>query len=211
MIDLSQEVLISLIIKSFLCGVGLGIFYDVIRMFKVFLGVKYTKQVYSSGKLRRVVEYIVTFIFDIIFWIAVGLISIILIYSINGGVFRGMTYFWMLSGFLLYYFTVGTWVLKLTVFLDKKIKKALYSIAKLLILPLRRAFDRIICLYRLTIGKFIGKIKDRIKDKKEKRKNQAMLCEKEKQEVLGKEDFVYVDQKTRYKREGRINFGNKSA
>ena len=203
MINLSQEVIIALIIKSFFCGVGIGCFYDNIRMLKMFFGVEYGKASSSPSKPQSVVRFVVTFVCDIVFWIVVAITSIILIYATSGGVFRGLTYICMSSGFLLYYFSIGQLVLKLNAFITKKIKRLVLSVAKLLIFPIRWLCCGIIHIYRLTIGRIIDKIVSGIKKKLEKRKE---LCTNSAQDEE-KEAFVYVTREERYKREGRINFG----
>ena len=81
-----------------------------------------------------------------------------LIYRMGGGIFRAFTYGSMAIGFILYYFTVGKLTLRLTDIIIGFLKKILKKIAFLLLLPVKKIFLLIFCLYRLTIGKIIGKI-----------------------------------------------------
>lgn len=205
MIDLSQEALIALLIKSFLSGVALGVFYDLIRAFKMFFGVSYTRPTTDRSVAVRAVAYAVTFLTDILFWIIVGITSVLLMYSVGGGVFRGLTYVGLIGGILLYYFSIGRLMLRVSEAVVNFIKKVLRRVAKILAVPFVWVGRRAIFLFHLTIGKFIGKIKDRRARKKARA--EIDLVEKEAPDSGGKEEFVYVDGKNGYKRDGRISFG----
>lgn len=237
MIDLSQTLLAELFIKSFLTGVVLGIFYDVIRTFKMFCGVRYDDSVWGIKKFRssekkgegnddggeeavivskdepssvkKAVTFTVTFFCDLFFWLVVGIVSIILIYDISEGVFRGMVYLGMAFGFLLYYFTIGKLVLFLMLKITDLIKMLLYKLIKILLFPLRALMRGIIFIYRLTIGKFIGKIKVRVKLWLKTRREAKKACRESQADAEsdgGKEDFVYVSENCGYRRDGRIRF-----
>jgi len=205
MIDLSQEVLLALLIKSFIAGVALGVLYDFIRAFKMFFGVRYARPIVKRSVAVRVLAYIVTFLTDILFWIVVGVTSILLMYGVGGGVFRGLTYFGLAVGGLLYYFSIGRLVLKVSEAAVIFVKRAVRRSARILAKPLVWVGRGLIFLFHLTIGKFIGKIKDR-------RAQRKKCAEIEPDEATaldggGKEEFVYVDGKNGYKRDGRISFG----
>lgn len=215
MIDLSQEVLVSLMVRSFLCGLILGVVYDVIRTVKMFFGVSYCKtESCTLPSANKVILYIVTFLTDLIFWLFTGLISIALLYQIGGGVFRGMTYACMAIGFVIYYFTLGRLILKLNSSIVSFIKKLLNKLVALMLLPVKKAVKGIIYLYHLTIGKIIGKIKEEWCLSRAKKRE----CAQEEFEALsdgvlsdGKEDLVYVDGRTGYRKSGRVSFGGKSS
>ncbi|MBE6685102.1 MAG: hypothetical protein E7592_05585 [Ruminococcaceae bacterium] len=205
MIDLSQQVLLALLIKSFLAGVVLGVFYDLIRAFKMFFGVRYALPIVKRSVAVSVLAYIVTFLTDILFWIVVGITSILLMYGVGGGVFRGLTYLGLAVGALLYYFSIGRLVLKVSETVVTFVKRVVRRVAKILAMPFVWVGRGLIFLFHLTIGKFLGKIKDRRAQKKK-------CAEIEPDEATafedgGKEEFVYVDGKNGYKRDGRISFG----
>ena len=206
MIDLTQKELAILLLRGFLLGIALGIFYDVIRFVKAFFFVNYTKGGAQPRGFKKAVALTVTFVTDVIFWIMVAVTSILLLYSV-GGIFRGMIYPAMLAGFLLYYLTVGRLVLKLLVRLTKAIKSLLLWVLKLLWRPFFSLHRGIISLYHLTIGKILGTIKSKIKVARERRK--APQCEEAVALPPGKEELVYVNGKTGYKREGRIRLPSK--
>lgn len=205
MIDLSQEVLLSLLIKSFILGVALGVFYDFIRAVKMFFGVRYAHPIVKSSAVVNVFSYAVTFLTDIAFWSVVGVASILLMYAVGGGVFRGLTYVGLAVGALLYYFSIGRLVLRVSERLVGLIKKALRRVALVLAKPFVLLWRGLIYLYHLTFGRIIGKIKD----KNTRRKKCAEIVPDEELALdgYGKEEFVYVDGKNGYKRDGRISFG----
>ena len=205
MIDLSQKALLALLIKSFLSGVALGVFYDLIRAFKMFFGVRYTRPTEKGSVALRVVAYAVTFLTDILFCVVFGVASILLMYGVGGGVFRGLTYLGLVGGMLLYYFSIGRLMLRVSEAVVDFIKKAFLRAARMLSVPFVRIGRGAIFLFHLTIGNFIGKIKEGRARKKARA--QIDLVEEEVLDNGGKEEFVYVDGRNGYKRDGRISFG----
>ena len=211
MFNLSQDQLFKWLISAFLCGIALGFFYEIIRAFKMVCGVRYHNvEAQKKNVPKAIFEYLITFVTDIAFWLVVGVLSILLIYQMGDGIFRGMTYIGLFAGFCLYYFTLGKHLLKLNEKIILKLKKLFLIIARVLLLPVRKIFYAFVTLYRLTIGAFIGKIKE----KKKLRKDQCTIAEDkslhEDDEAGRKEEFVYVDGKNGYKKSGRICFGAKS-
>lgn len=205
MIDLSQGVLLALLVKSFLAGVALGVFYDLIRAFKMFFGVRYARPIAKRSVAVSALAYIVTFLTDILFWVIVGVTSILLMYGVGGGVFRGLTYSGLVAGALLYYFSIGRLVLKVSEKVVDIIKKAVRRVTRILAKPFVLVGRGLIFLFHLTIGNFLGKIKNR---RAQKRKcAQIEPDEAPALENGGKDEFVYVDGKNGYKRDGRISFG----
>lgn len=205
MIDLPQGVLLALLIKSFLAGVALGVFYDFIRAFKMFFGVRYARPIVKRSVAVSVLAYIVTFLTDILFWIVVGVTSILLMYGVGGGVFRGLTYLGLIVGALLYYFSIGRLVLKVSEAVVGFIKKAMRRVARILTKPFILAGRGLIFVYHLTIGRIVGKIKDKRAQKK--KCAEIDVVEASALDDGGKGEFVYVDGKNGYKRDGRISFG----
>lgn len=200
MIDLSQEQLASMLISSFLCGVLLGVVYEGIRFLKLLC----TPQGKHLRLARSVILHILTFLTDLAFILLYALVAILLTYRISGGVFRGMVYIGMTSGFALYYFTIGKLTLKISRGLAKLIKKTVKMLLKLVYTPIRAIFLLIVKLYTLTIGKIIGKIICSIKQKREKRKATSSSAETPPALVESREEKGY-------RKEGRISFGGKRA
>ncbi len=207
MIDLSQGELAALLFRSILCGVSFGGIYDIIRAFKMLCGVRYGESEEERTPVRRrVLIYTVTLITDLLFWICAGCAAILLMYS-GGGVFRGMTFIGMTGGFLLYYFTLGRLVLKLSRKVTRVLKKLIRCVAIWALKPIKKLFEGIISLYHLTIGKIIDKIIEDSKKKKEEKQSADESEDKPCDVKCGKEGFVYVDGKTGYRRDGRVSFG----
>ena len=213
MLDLSQEQIAKWLLCAFLWGVALGVFYDGIRAFKMLCGISCGEtETQKKHTLGRIIEYAVTFLCDIVFWVTVGVLSILLMYRMGGGFFRGITYVGLGAGFALYYFTVGTVVLKFSRFAVRLLKKVVKKAFSLLIFPVKKLFFALIALYRLTIGKFLGKIIEEIKiSKQNKKKTEDTENLTEENDSGGEEEFVYVDGKIGYKKQGRISFGSNRA
>lgn len=211
MIDLSPMESAALLLRSFICGIALGIFYDVIRFIKLFCGVKYGEVWHARRGIVRVAHFLLTFVTDIIFWVAAGLMAIALIYDGAQGGFRGLVLIGMSLGLVSHYFTLG----RLLLFLSKKLSRGLRFLilraARLIFIPISFIFKGIISLYHLTIGKIIGKIVCRMRAAEAAaQKLPESLAEGETPEEGdggGKEDFVYVQGKIGYRRTDRIDFG----
>jgi hypothetical protein len=177
----------------------------------MFLGVSYGEKQVSLTLAGRVVIYVVTFVTDVIFWLTAGLVSIALLYGLGGGVFRGMTYLCLAAGFALYYVTVGRLVLKLERIVISLIKRILKKTVSLLLRPTKMALRWLIFLYHLTIGKIIGKIKEVWRLSRLRKRNANMETPEDSGEKIeGKEDLVYVDGRTGYRKSGRVSFGGKA-
>lgn len=207
MIDLSQGELAIILLRSFLCGVVLGVVYEMIRAFKLLCGVEsYSGERRKKRGFASFLSHAVTFATDILFWVGSGCASILLIYAC-GGFFRGLIYIGIFGGFLAYYFTLGRLILALNRKITGKIKKALIAALPHLLKPVKLIFGRIILLYHLTIGKIIDKIIEGRKKRKESLADEKTQAE---DAECGKEDFVYVGGKTGYRRVGRVSFGQRS-
>lgn len=214
MFDLTQSEVGKWLLCAFLWGVGLGIFYDVIRAFRMLCGVSYGDVTERKKHIAaRIFEYLTIFFTDIIFWLVSGVLSILLIYRMGGGIFRGITYIGLAAGFALYYFTLGNVVLKCSRFLVRFLKKAVKKMLCIMLIPAKKLFSALIALYRLTIGRILGKIIEEVRRAAQK-KRQAAIAEEDKnipdEDSGGKEEFVYVDGKIGYRKQGRINFGSNS-
>lgn len=199
MIEWSQRELLYLLVRSVVCGVAVGVLYDILRTVRIFLS--------GDGKAWRVIGYAVTFIADFIVWSSFGVISILLIYKLIGGAFRGMVYVGMLVGAALYYYSISKLTLRITRFAVKILKKALCAVGRVIIFPFVMVFHGVFSLYRLTIGKIIGKIIRRVREVKKSRRVEDVPASTDVE--CGKEELVYVFGKAAYRRDGRIDFGRK--
>ncbi len=209
MIDISQDTLLCLLVRAFLCGVILGLVYEVIRAFKMLCGVRYNDiSPKKSSKAREILLFALTFVCDILFWLIAGLVSIILMYHTARGFFRGMTYLGLASGFLVYYLGPGRLMLKLNERIVKIVKSAVKKLLGLIYIPVRKIFCLAISLYHLTIGRIIGKIKE-----ERKRRREARIAAAEAADTVtpedneGRESSLYALGKAVYKKQGRVSFG----
>ena len=195
MINLTQSQITTLILSSFLLGVTLGVIYEAFCFIKSIFAV--------NGRSGAVFAYILTFLSDFIFCLLFALTAILQSYRISGGIFRGISYLGILAGVLLYYFTLGKLTRKISQRLALFCRKTMRKILNLVSIPIRAIFSLIFRIYTLTIGKIIGKIIFRIKEKKHLKialQEKARLQEMQTGEISGG-----------YKKEGRISFGGKRA
>ena len=209
MIDLSQQLLLGLLLHSLAAGALMGAIYDVIRFVKMLVGVEYgAYKKTSKFTLKNAVTSVVTFCSDVIFWLLFALCAISLTYTISGGIFRGLVYIGMLSGLCVCYLTLGKLTLKISSKISKVVKKTVRALIKIILIPLRAIFCIFVRLYRLTIGKIIGKIKEREKKRRQDRKS---VSDAQSVAALpagdGEEDINA--RLSGYKKENRISFGYK--
>ena len=207
MFDVAQSTIVKWFIGAFLDGVSLGVFYDIIRAFKMLCGISYFENGRTKAVFWRVIGHIITFFFDIFFFFVAGVVSLLLIYRMGGGIFRGFTYGGIILGFCLYHFTLGNLTLRLSHIIVNAVKIIVKKVIFLILFPLKKIFSLIFFLYRLTIGKIIGKIIRDIKCRAV-RKEVAPEEEKSPPESEGREEeYVYVGSKKCYRKSGRISFG----
>ena len=121
--EISPILLARLLLYSFLLGIGVGAFYDVNRILRVFLGamdvktlkqkpivlkIPFTNKYISSADRKTAggfLKHTAVFLSDLftVFTATVGLL--VLNYGYNSGRFRFFTVIGALIGFLLYYYT----------------------------------------------------------------------------------------------------------
>lgn len=155
--NISQEMLVGLLIRSFVCGVLLGVFYDIISFFKLMLITIETCGRYKT--LHRVILFSVTFVTDVIFWIAFAVTSILLVYKVVGGAFRFSVYIMLLLGVFLYRVTFGRLLLTIRTAAARLLGRlAAVTVRYVLFRPLKGLFFVLIKIYHLTIGQIIDKI-----------------------------------------------------
>ena len=195
------------LLSSFLWGIALGLLYTLICALKMLCGIDYSdRRPLKKHMIRVIFEHAITFVFDLLFWICVGVLSVLLIYQMGGGFFRGMTYIGMAAGFGLYYFTLGKLLIPIIEKTVKAVKKLLYKVLRLLLFPIKKIFSAIIALYRLTIGRILGKIKESLALRRIASKGGELEISSQGSELGGEEEFVYVDGKNGYRKSGRISF-----
>lgn len=124
-----------LFVIYFICGIIMSVFLDLFRS---------TRKVIKTNR-------IVTYIEDLIYWIIIGVFIIYIIFKINYGELRVYIPFAIITGSLLYFFTISKYIIKFNVFVLS-------------------FFKRIINLFFIKIGNpvyiFIINIKKLVKNRK---------------------------------------------
>ena len=125
--EISQSALARLWLYAFLLGVGLGAVYDAFRIFRVFLGISYSK--HFSERLNAVrlpllpprarthpsrILPAVVLAQDVLFGILAGVGVVILFYWFNNGILRLPAIFCTVLGFFVYRMTLGRLVMLLS-------------------------------------------------------------------------------------------------
>jgi len=123
--EISPVLLAKLLLYSFCFGVATGIFYDINRLIRSFLGI----ECFESGNKREIsfklplinksislgqsknvngfFKGAVIFVGDMVTVMFAGIGILVLNYSYNDGTFRFFTVVGVFAGFLMYFFTVG--------------------------------------------------------------------------------------------------------
>lgn len=210
MIDLSQELIFSLILRSLAIGAMLGFLYESVRILKMLIGTG------RKGGFRRIVYSVFLGFTDFLFCLLSASVAILLTYNLSGGVFRGCVYLCMALGLLLYRLTMGSILYRVELRLIGFLKKVIKTVLKIIFAPFRAIFLLFVRLYGLTIGKIIGKIKCKVDQRRQERKKaleeeesnvNRSLCEP----MCEKEEDRNVCKREGYKKEGRISFGGRRA
>ena len=148
--EISPILLAKLLLYSLIWGGTVGVFYDVNRIFRVLLGVRYSKKHFDSlYSLRlpfskkeislknaadktggRFIKGATEFLGDFLSVTVAALGVVVLNYSYNDGRFRIFTVIGTLVGFLLYYFTLGRLVMLVCEPLAFLIKYTICAIAR---------------------------------------------------------------------------------
>lgn len=201
MTDLSQQLILWLIIEAFLSGAVLGILYEAVRLCRLLFT--------SEGSVfRRGMLTVFTFLTDFLFCLVAASVAMLLTYNISGGVFRGCLYLSMGAGLLCYRLTLGRILYIIENRAAKIIKKVCRFVLKVLFFPMKKIFSLFVIIYRLTIGKIIGKIMCRARMKKEKElKESEKKCAEALLPESTREEENNADKYERYRKEGRISFG----
>jgi len=148
--DISQSALAWLYLYALLLGIGLGAFYDVFRITRVFLGVHYSRHAarylqeirlpFLTAHKRRMESHalgIVVFLEDLIFCILSAVALILLFYEANNGKFRFPVLICVGAGFLLYRGTLGRFAMLFSEVIAFAIETAVRYVCFFLFLPIR--------------------------------------------------------------------------
>ena len=167
MLDLSQGAAALLILQAFISGAVLGLGYDALKGMRMIL---FGESVGARGALK-IARHALSFIFDVAFFLAFAVVAVALCYAYLDGLWRGIVYIAMAAGVLVYRLTLS----RVAIFCERRVavsvRRAIRGLMRLAGVPLAFICRRLISLYHLTIGKFLGKIRSRIKEASLRRKN----------------------------------------
>lgn len=145
---------ITVAFSAFLLGAFFCVVYDVIRIARLFLGIKnhnvfnkiekiFLNKFVEKKKIGKVYESVVMGITDIIFFVIISIFMMIFIHIANSGNVRWYIYVMALLGFISYYKTLGKVVISLSLPLVYYIKKAVSSALNTVSYPVRILIVRI--------------------------------------------------------------------
>lgn len=109
---------------SMAIGTVIGVLYDVFRIFRLS---------FTDNKVVVVIQ-------DILFWSVSAVLSFLFVFVINNGEFRAFLAFGEILGFIVYYFTLGAMVFKISGWLIHGIKTVARAILRALLFPFRKIY-----------------------------------------------------------------------
>ncbi len=161
--NLSQSAIFLLYAWSFLLGSALGLFYDGLRITRIFLGESYStdggrfyeRELPLIGKIRkkgkRRALRAVIFAEDFLFCILAGILQILLFYQLHNGNVRLPAILLALVGFFAYRFTIGRPIMwcseRIAFAVECALRYVLFVLlwpVRLLLLLLKKAYGRVI-------------------------------------------------------------------
>lgn len=155
MYSFEQGEQVGLFLMSLGVGFILGILYDLLRTVRIS---------FTKGK-------VFVFIFDVLYFLLFGLITILFVLASNKGELRFYLIFGEVCGALLYYFSFGLVAIKLSDFVSRWIQKIFSFVFRAVFLPFRLIFR----LFKSVFGKILKFFK---KTQKKSQKNRKKLLPK---------------------------------
>ncbi|MCL2213174.1 MAG: spore cortex biosynthesis protein YabQ [Oscillospiraceae bacterium] len=145
MFDITQGQLFILLLYSAAVGAALGVIYDIFRIFRVAFPPPATEQKKLKGKFNHssFIYNSIVFLQDIIFWIFSAVVTILFIFMANRGQVRIFALFGQLTGFGIYYFTIGRLVYKVAEKIVKFIRRVFRWIKKRVVMPIIHVLQKI--------------------------------------------------------------------
>lgn len=175
---IDPTLLLRLLAASVVVGMALGLVYDVLRICRVMMGMsRYTaaasapifcphfcrpRRTEGRSRVSDFVKRAVLIAQDFFFCVTFGIAVALLLFSRNGGEFRGFVLLGALLGFAAYYFTVGQLVIRASEYVVFAIRTALLYAVYYVTLPF------------IAVVRFIGRhvmnmVKARVAKRREKR------------------------------------------
>jgi len=103
-------------------GIIIGLFFDVFRVFR------------KSFKTSDIVTYLQ----DIIFWICTGLFILFVLFKFNNGQIRSYTIIGLITGVLIYMFTISKYFIKINVKILTFFKNIILKILSFTLFPIKQ-------------------------------------------------------------------------
>jgi len=185
--EISQLDLLFLCLAAFSCGAILGIVYDVTSLLPMLGGKTFQKELRKNlsditlplikRKLKtRIINNNITefsigfsvFVHDLVFMAFSGILTSMLVYRFNDGIWRLYVFAFEILGFCIYRVTVRQLVLKIVEYLRFLVKSVFLYLYCFLILPLKNIFCVLFRAYKKqrlirNINKYSKKKKKEIK------------------------------------------------
>ena len=138
-------------------GILIGIIFDIFRIFR--------KTIKTSD--------FVTYIEDFLFWIITAIVLLYSIFTYNNGELRFFMFLAVILGFIIYIFTISSYLIKINVKIINVIKRIFLNLFEIIYKPLIKTFKILkkiifkpILFVIINIRKNMKNIKNRLKDKK---------------------------------------------
>ncbi len=147
----------NLLLYSLILGVILGVFFDIMRISRVFLSL------HGTGRIARLASQTfltaVSFIEDVIFFVVSAITLVLFCFQANGGSTRGFILFGVIGGFFIYLQTVGRLTKLISNTLARLIYRLLSSVWHRILMPIARTILHLILkLYKHTLGRAVDRV-----------------------------------------------------
>ena len=168
---------ISTLIYAIILGLIFGVAYDIIRICRIFLGIRYVNRFTeklsqknlkfiknpANKEVKKGEKYqeVILFITDILYFLIITPIFAIFLYWKNDGIVRWYSVFGVSVGFLIYYFTIGRFIISISEYIVFTIKVIFLYLIFLITRPFVPLID--------IIKRKIVTIKAKKREKKEKK------------------------------------------
>lgn len=128
---------------SILVGAGLFLLYDILRIFR---------RIVPHGNLWIGVE-------DFLYWLICTGAVFVMLYQENDGMVRGFTFLGIVCGMIFYYFLFSQYVIKVNVFLLKKVLRFFGKILGFFFGPIWRVMKKAGRFFRKQLKKLLRAVK----------------------------------------------------
>ena len=160
----TQGALLWMLAWSFVTGLCLGCFYDVLRAARILSRLRREQGSTQAHQVPRFAE-------DVLLVVAASVALILLCYYTNDGLLRGPAVWGMASGFFVYVQTVGRLTLRVEMFLSRLLRKLIFAAWRLLRRPVLWVCSHLLrwsrALWHALFGKAIRRHRERRKARKQ--------------------------------------------